>query len=39
VFVRVKPDNLEYLGPVLHRKRHFLAALFGGGYGIKLDLR
>jgi hypothetical protein len=22
-----------------HRKRHFLAALFGGGYGIKLDLR
>jgi hypothetical protein len=23
----------------LGRKRHFLAALFGGGYGIKLDLR
>jgi hypothetical protein len=21
------------------RKRHFLAALFGDGYGIKLDLR
>jgi hypothetical protein len=31
--------NFRFAYGLLQGKRHFLAALFGGGYGIKLDLR
>jgi hypothetical protein len=36
---RPRTPALQYDKLLPQRKRHFLAALFGGGYGIKLDLR